>query len=247
MKKSHRMFALAAVFSAALLVTAFFSIDLSGDRALRVSPANPYLNHIPALMRSAYEDEQQWFAKMRTAVLEGDQKQLERTQEERKVAQDQWSARISGHATKVPPAEAIPIRAIESGPYLLSDGRIVNEPTTVSGAQGDRPCRHGLYMVAKLTLTDLNASRRDGRNVDTLFVRAVDHNGHAIQGTEVPLWGGILDVSSLSNGEPMDVMIRWSMRQAANMENFGGVVQITKKEYELASRNKDSFESVASR
>lgn len=247
MKKSHRMFALAAVFSAALLVTALLGFDLSGDRELRASPANPYLNHIPALMRSAYEDEQQWFAKMRTAVLEGDQKQIERTQEERKVAQDRWCARISGHATKVPPAEAIPIRAVEGGPYLLSEGRIVNEPTTVSGAQGDRPCRHGLYMVAKLTLSDLNASRRDGRNADTLFVSAVDHNGHAIRGTEVPLWGGVLDVSSLANGEPMDVMIRWNMRQAANMENFAGVVQITKEEYELASRNKGGLESLASR
>jgi len=247
MKRSHRILGLAAVFSAALLLTAFVSIDLSRDKAFRASSANPYLNQIPALMRSAYEEEQQWFAKMRTALLDGDQNQLERTREEWKVAQDRWCARISGHAAKVPPAEAIPIRAVEGGPYALSQGRIVNEPTTVSGAQGDRPCRHGLYMVAKLTLTDVHASSRDGRNVDTLFVRAIDHNGIAIPGTEVPLWGGVVDRWALASGEPMDVMIRWSMRQAANMENFAGAVQITHEEYELASRNKGGLALLVSR
>jgi hypothetical protein len=247
MKKSHRMLGLAAVFSAALLLTAFVSTDLSRDKESRATSANAYLNQIPALMRSAYEDEQQWFAKMRTALLEGNQDQLEKTREEWKVAQDLWCTRISGHATKVPPAEAIPIRAVEGGPYVLSGGRIVNEPTTVSGAEGNRPCRHGLYMVAKLTLTDVHASSRDGRNVDTLFVRAIDHNGIAIPGTEVPLWGGVVDRSTLASGEPMDVMIRWSMRQAAKMENFAGAVQITHEEYELASQNKGGVGSLASR
>jgi hypothetical protein len=241
MKRSHRMLGLAAVFSAALLLTAFVSIDLSRDKAFQASSANPYLNQIPALMRSAYEDEQQWFEKMRTALLEGNQDQLEKTREEWKVAQDLWCARISGHATKVPPAEAIPIHAVEVGPYVLSQGRIVNEPTTVSGAKGDRPCRHGLYMVATLTLTNVPAGSRDGRNLDTLFVSAVDHNGIAIPGTEVPLWGGVVDRSTLASGQPMDVMIRWSMRQAANMENFAGVVQITHEEYERASQNKGSL------
>jgi|GEM_PF-4100108 len=247
MKRSHRILGLVAVFSAALLLTALGSFGLPGDKAFQATSANPYLNQIPALMRSAYEEEQQWFAKMRMALLEDDQNQLERTRGEWKAAQDRWCSQISGHATKMPLAEAIPIRAAEGGPYVLSEGRIVNQPTTVSGAEGNRPCRHGLYMVAKLTLTDVHANSRDGRNVDTLFVRAIDHNGIAIPGTEVPLWGGGVDRSTLASGEPMDVMIRWSMRQAANMENFAGAVQITHEEYQLASQNKGGIASLASR
>jgi hypothetical protein len=247
MKRSHKTFGLVAVFSAALLLAAFGGFGLLGDNSSRATSANPYLNHIPARMRSAYEDEQGWFAKTSTALIQGDQERADMAREKWKVAQKRWCARISEHAAKTPPASAIPISAAETAPYTLSDARIVDEPTTAFGAEANRPCRHGLYVVAKLTLNGGQAERQAGSSAETLFFQAVDQNGNGIPGTEVPLWGGVVDRSGLDEGQPVDVLIRWSMRQAANMDNFAGAVQITRDEYQLAYRNRNGMEFLASR
>lgn len=246
MKRSHQIFGLVAASSAALLLAAFGGFGLLGDKESRAT-ANPYLNQIPALMRSAYQDEQVWFAKTSTALIDGDQEKADKARAKWKVAQERWCARISEHAAKSPPATAIPISAAESGPYVLSEARIVDEPTTAFGAEAKRPCRHGLYVVAKLTLTGDQAERQADSNVETLFFQAVDQNGNGIPGTEVPLWGGVVDRSALAEGQPVDVLIRWSMRQAANMENFAGAVQITRDEYQVAYRNQTGAEFLASR
>jgi hypothetical protein len=246
MKRSHQIFGLVAVSSAALLLAAFGGFGLLGDKDSRAT-ANPYLNQIPALMRSAYEDEQGWFARTSTALIQGDQERADKAREKWKVAQDRWCDRISEHAAKTPPASTIPISAADTAPYALSEARIVDAPTSALGAEATRPCRHGLYLVAKLTLNGDRAERQTGSNAETLFFQAVDQNGNGIPGTEVPLWGGVVDRSALVEGQPVDVLIRWSMRQAAHMDDFAGVVQITRDEYQVASRNRTGTEFLASR
>jgi hypothetical protein len=246
MKRSHQIFGLVALASAALLVAAFGGFGLLGDKESRAT-ANPYLNQIPALMRSAFEDEQVWFAKTSSALMQGDHEKAEKARAKWKVAQERWSARISEHAEKTLPVQTIPISATETGPYVLSDARIVDEPMTAFGAEANRPCRQGLYVVAKLALKGDHAERQTGSNAETLFFQAVDQNGHAIPGTEVPLWGGVVDRSALAEGQPVAVLIHWSMRQVANMDNFAGAVQITRDEYQVAYRNRNGTEFLASR
>jgi len=198
----------------------------SAEVAARGGSSNIYLKNLPEMLSDGNAEVEQLWAKIYNAP---NQEEMDKLQALRKETEQNWNARLGQYVQKHSLSTPVPLTALNEG-YILGELTIPPEPFQV-GIITHRPVSlGGVRMRTTLSLAGDELAGAVRRMHMLLYFKGIDTDGRDIPGAKIPC--SVLNPPKLADGQPMDLILQWPWQQVAAMSSLGGIVQITKEEYD---------------